>query len=188
MIVYKKTETAAELEGILQLQRQNLPVALSDAEKSSQGFVTVQHSYDNLKNLNEIEPHIIAKEDENVIAYLLAMTEKSQHDIPILIPMFQLFRQTPFAGKRVSDFRYIVVGQACVAKPYRGTGVFAGCYDFYRRTFQSTFDFAITEIDANNLRSLRAHQRIGFQEIHRYPAANDVEWVIVAWDWNRLSN
>lgn len=187
MIVYKRAETNADLEGILHLQRQNLPIALTDTEKRSQGFVTVQHSLADLKKLNEIEAHVIAKEGDAVIAYLLAMTEKSQHDIPVLIPLFQTFQQTPFAGKWVSDFRYIVVGQACVAKPYRGTGVFAGCYDFYRRTFQPAFDFAITEIDANNQRSLHAHQRIGFRELHRYNATHGVEWVIVVWNWNRLS-
>jgi len=50
-------------------------------------------------------------------------------------------------------------------------------------TFVDKFDFAITEIDNRNQRSLNAHKRIGFREIHRYNSADKTEWVIVVWDW-----
>lgn len=186
MINYTTASTAADLQGILQLQKQNLPSALSPDEISGQGFVTVVHSFDELNKLNEIEHHVIAKDGDNVIAYLLAMTEDSQSAIPVLVPMFEAFNNIPFAGRSVSDFAYIVVGQVCVGKRYRGLGVLDNCYRFYKETFQKKYAFAITEIDARNLRSLKAHKRIGFGEVFRY-ATNEVEWVIVLWDWNNLA-
>jgi predicted GNAT superfamily acetyltransferase len=187
MIQYKKATTEDELQRILQLQKQNLPSVLNEAEIRSQGFVTVDHSYAVLKKLNDIENHIIAKEGENVVAYLLAMTEQSQNDIPVLISMFQTFRRIPFAGKSVSDFQYIVVGQVCVDKNYRGKGILDECYAFYQQAFKNKYAFAITEIAANNPRSLNAHKRIGFEEIFQYNAQDGVDWVIVIWDWNNLS-
>jgi hypothetical protein len=33
-----------------------------------------------------------------------------------------------------------------------------------------------------NVRSLRAHQRIGFEELERYCDATD-EWVLLMWRW-----
>ena len=186
MVHIKKTESVEELKGILALQKQNLASSLTDEEIKSQGFVTVIHSLETLRQLNDIEPHIVANDDDRVSAYLLAMTEDSQLLIPVLQPMFELFRTIPFAGKTVSAFHYLVVGQVCVDKAYRGKGLLDQCYTFYKETFQNQYDFAITEIAAHNLRSLAAHRRIGFQEVHRYTAPDSVEWVIVLWDWNKF--
>lgn len=187
MIHYTRANTDAELTGILELQKQNLPSSLSEEEIQSQGFVTVVHSFDKLKGLNDIEPHIIAKDNDKVIAYLLVMTEQSANEIPVLKPMFEVFNRAPFAGKTVADFNYIVVGQVCVDKAYRGKGILDSCYHYYKETFQKKYDFAITEIDAANPRSLNAHKRIGFKEVYHYLGTNGVQWLIVLWDWNNLS-
>lgn len=187
MIHYQRVASEDELTGILQLQRQNLPAGLSEEEMRHEGFVTVSHNTAMLRELNRIEPHLIAREDNRVIAYLLTMTEQSQNDIPVLQPMFRLFLQLPFGEKKVSDYRYIVVGQVCVDKAYRSRGILDACYAAYREAFQKKYDFAITEIAAANLRSLRAHQRVGFREWYRYTAPDGMEWVIVVWDWNGLA-
>ena len=188
MIHYTRATTDSELNGILALQRKNLPSQLSKEEIESQGFVTVVHSFDDLKKLNDIESHVIAKDDERIVAYLLAMTRQSQFDIPVLKPMFQIFAQVGFAGKYVSDFHYIVVGQVCVDKEYRSKGILDDCYNYYKNTFKSSYDFAITEIDATNQRSLNAHKRIGFKEIHHFTGPEGKNWVIVLWDWNNLAD
>lgn len=187
MIQYTVSKTQSELSGILQLQKANLPGALTQEEVSAQGFVTVRHSYEDLKNLNDIEKHIIAKDASMVVAYLLAMTNISRFDIPVLKPMFDVFGKIPLSGKFVSQFNYIVVGQVCVHKSYRGKGVLDHCYSFYKDQYKSRYDFAITEIDINNPRSLNAHKRIGFNEIYRYKAADEKEWIIVMWDWNHIT-
>src|SRR5688572_31303460 len=133
-----------------------------------QGFVTVEHTLDNLQKMNEIEPHIIAKIDRQVIAYLLAMTPAFQDSLPVLKPMFQVFESLRYKGKAVAACRYIVVGQVCVDKVYRGQGILANCYQAYKNIFQPKYDFAITEIATRNIRSINAHKRIGFNELHRY--------------------
>lgn len=187
MILYTTASTDSDLHGILQLQQQNLTQALSVEERQSQGFVTVVHSFANLQQMNNIEKHVIAKDGEKVIAYLLAMTVQSKEDIPVLQPMFDLFSYIPFAGKALADYRYLVVGQVCVDKAYRGKGIFDKCYAFYKETYRGKYDFVITEIAATNQRSLAAHNRIGFQEFHRSESAGDTEWVIVLWNWNNVS-
>lgn len=183
MISYTTSTTDQELLGILALQKANLADGLTAAEIESQGFVTVTHSFAELKKLNDVENHIIAKDGDSIIAYLLAMTQHSRFDIPVLIPMFEMFTQLLFSDKPISSYNYMAVGQVCVDKNYRGVGILDNCYAAYKNRFKEKYDFAITEIVCTNLRSLNAHKRIGFKEIHRYNASNNTEWSIVVWDW-----
>ena len=104
MIEYTTSKSKDELLGILNLQKENLSDALTKDEIISQGFLTVNHSYDQLKNLNDIENHIIAKDNDKVIAYLLAMTQQSKFDLPVLVPMFERFEKISFLNKLISDY------------------------------------------------------------------------------------
>ncbi|MEJ7769795.1 MAG: hypothetical protein WKF89_18390, partial [Chitinophagaceae bacterium] len=55
-----------------------------------------------------------------------------------------------------------------------------------KKEYLSKYDFAITEIDGKNQRSLHAHKRVGFKEVGRYDAPGNTEWVIVLWNWNDI--
>jgi hypothetical protein len=183
-IAYTTALNDQNLLGILALQRRNLATNLKEEEIRSQGFVTVLHSVEDLQKMNAIEQHVIAIDADQVVAYLLAMTRASRNDIPVLIPMFDMIETIVFQGKPLSASSYIVVGQACVDKPYRGRGVFDAIYDHYARCFRHRYRYVITEIDTMNTRSLRAHNRVGFKTIHTYTAPDGVSWEIVLWDWN----
>ncbi len=183
MIIYSTADSKNDLKGILQLQKINLAPNLTEAEIQNQGFVTVDHSYDQLKKLNDHEKHVVAKDSEKVIGYLLAMTKRSRLDIPVLIPMFELFDTVSYKGKKISEYNYLVVGQVCIDKAYRGQGILDQCYSAYRKHYSTQYDFAITEIANANFRSLNAHRRIGFKEINTYLSPDKKEWVVVLWDW-----
>jgi RimJ/RimL family protein N-acetyltransferase len=45
------------------------------------------------------------------------------------------------------------------------------------------YDMAVTDIVSTNLRSRKAHQRIGFRELKSFVDEAETEWVIVVWDW-----
>jgi ribosomal protein S18 acetylase RimI-like enzyme len=186
MIRYTTSTTDNEFLQIIDLQQRNLPQNLNADEMQSQGFVTVQHSLADLQGMNAHEHNIVIKDDEQIVGYLLAMTKASKADIPILIPMFDCFDRVDYLGKLISTYHYIVVGQVCVDKAYRGKGLLDACYKAYADHFKSQYDFAITEIATKNERSINAHKRIGFEEVHRYSDANNVEWSIVVWDWRKV--
>src|SRR6185295_11945885 len=111
MITYTTANSKNDLEGILDLQKRNLAVSLTKDEIQTQGFVTVDHSYDQLEKLNDQEKHIIAKDDKKVIGYLLAMTRQCWSNIPVLISMFELFDTVSYNDKKISGYNYLVVGQ-----------------------------------------------------------------------------
>ena len=149
----------------------------------SQGFVTVSHSLNDLKTLNNYEQHLIIKEGEKIVGYLLAMTKNSKHDIPVLIPMFEIFDSIHYQNKLISSYNYLVVGQVCIDKDYRCRGLLDDGYAAYKNYFEEKYDFAITEIATANTRSINAHKRIGFCEIYTYTDTKNIEWSIVIWDW-----
>jgi GNAT superfamily N-acetyltransferase len=182
-IKYGKLIDKSDLEDILKLQRLNLRQHVPEHEKSSQGFVFVSHSLVDLDKLNQIEPHIIAKEGEHLVGYCLAMTKHSRDEIPSLVQMFEEFDSLSYQNKKISESNYLIVGQVCVAKEYRGKGIFRNLYKAYRTVYAPKYEFVITEISTRNLRSLTAHQKMGFQIIKTYQDEFE-EWAIVIWDWN----
>ncbi len=179
-ISYQLADSLQDLEGILVLQRQNLATSLTSLD---QGFVTVVHSINELQKMNNYSQHIIAKDGERVIAYLLAMTFACKEDVPVLLPMFEQFEKITYKNKKLSTYNYLVVGQVCVADGYRGKGILNQCYALYKDTHSVNYDFAITEIATRNITSIKAHQKIGFQEIIRFTDSLPEEWSIVVWDW-----
>ena len=185
MIQIKSAENESELLGILKLQEANLYQNLSAEEKSEQGFVTVRHTIEQLRGMNELAAHVIANDGDQVAGYILAMTKASREFIPVLIPMFEQFDQLFFKGKPISEFNYMVIGQICVGKDYRGQRLFDRMYAEYRNKFAQNFEFGITEIATSNLRSLKAHQRVGFETIHIFQDTLQ-EWAIVIWNWKDL--
>ena len=183
MILYSLADDSSDLQGILDLQKANLKSELTSESIAKEGFVTVSHSFAELYQLNVIEKHTVAKDGKTVVGYALAMTEKSRNDIAVLAPMFDLFDSLVYKHKLVSQYNYIVVGQVCIDKNYRGRGIFDELYENYKLQHQHNYDFAITEIAVSNIRSRKAHQRIGFEEIHFFTDCNGTEWVLVVWDF-----
>lgn len=179
-VTIKTSDTEEELLGILKLQKANHAASLTSI---ADGFVTVSHRLEDLEKMNAIAPHIIAKDGQKVVAYILAMTPECKEDIPVLKPMFEQFDQILYKGSKVSEYQYIVIGQVCVDKDYRGMGILDLAYAFYKETHEGNFRFAITEIATRNQRSIRAHQRIGFKVIHQFTDALPEDWSIVLWDW-----
>lgn len=173
MTIYKQADTLKELEQILDLQQQNLSKNISQKESAKEGFVTVEHSLEMLKAMNDVCRHIIALDKGTVVGYALCMHPKFAEDIEVLRPMFLEIEKVLTKKKN-----YMVMGQICVAKSFRGQGIFRKLYQTMKEKLPNSFDTIITEVDGKNNRSLAAHKAIGFQEMGRYIAA-DKEWVIV---------
>jgi GNAT superfamily N-acetyltransferase len=176
-ILYKRASSLDELDQIRKLQLQNSPQSIDAHEKLQEGFVTVQHSFALLEQMNFACAHIVAKDNASIIGYALVMLSSFRNEIIVLIPLFE--RIDKLVPKHQS---YIVMGQICIDKNYRKQGIFRGLYQFYKSELEHQYDFLITEVDATNLRSLQAHQAVGFTIIDSYKE-NGVFWNIISWDW-----
>jgi len=182
LIKYTTATGLDDIKQMLQLQWINLPKNISDQEAKDQGFVTVHHDESILTAMNEKFQHVIAKHEGGVVGYALVMLPEFGDKIAILKPMFDKINQLSYKGKPLEKTPYFVMGQVCVDKTYRGKGVFKGLYQKMKTEMSAHFDCIITEIATRNTRSIRAHEKVGFQPIHIY-ATNEEEWAIVGWDW-----
>ncbi|MEO6232497.1 MAG: GNAT family N-acetyltransferase [Ferruginibacter sp.] len=183
MIRFTTSKTDNDFYEIIALQKENLSKNLSESELKSQGFVTVIHELEDLQKMDTHEHNLVAKEDDKIVGYILAMTQQSKADIPVLVPMFNNFEQIIYKGKIIAEHNFIVVGQVCIQKDYRGKGLFDEVYNAYKKQFFNKYDFAITSIATTNQRSINAHKRVGFVELHSFTDPDNTEWSIVAWDW-----
>ena len=179
MITYNTSNTDSDLQQILNLQFKNLPKNISSQEAISQGFVTVHHDFDLLKKMNRPYPHIVARDEEKTIGYTLVMLRSFEKETPVLIPMFEQINSTLYKGKKLGEAKYFIMGQVCIDKAYRGQGIFKGLYGELKKRMSPHFDYIITEVATRNSRSMRAHEKIGFENIHQYKAGE--EWVILLW-------
>ncbi|TYP99926.1 acetyltransferase (GNAT) family protein [Tenacibaculum adriaticum] len=178
MVAYKITSTREELEQILNLQQKNLLKNLSEEEKKEQGFVTVEHTLGILQNMHDVQPHIIATHQNKVVGYALSMHQSFKNDIPVLVPMFDVIEKTV-----ENSLNYIVMGQICIDKDYRGKGIFRGLYDKMKKEVFKNFDAIITEVDALNTRSSNAHKAIGFKELVKYESGGQL-WELIIIETN----
>jgi predicted GNAT superfamily acetyltransferase len=171
-IEYCRANTEKDLEEILDLQGRNLPGQLTKAAMAEEGFLTVTHTLSLLRRMNERCPHIVARVGDQVVGYALCMHPDFSQEIPILQSMFREI------NSRIKDQTFIVMGQVCVDKPYRGQGVFRGLYQTMKEELKGDFDLIVTEVDSRNTRSLEAHMAIGFRVIKKYQS-DGRDWYLI---------
>jgi GNAT superfamily N-acetyltransferase len=182
MIQITQAKNDADLLGILTLQQQNLVKNITPAEAATQGFVTVVHDLDILRSMNDAAPHTIAKDGDKVVGYALTMLPQFRTDIPFLTSLFDMLDELPWKGRYFKALPYFVMGQVCVAKEYRGMGVFEQLYQGLRSFNAERFEVVGTDISSRNTRSLRAHERIGFERLSEFAVDDSGEkWIIVGW-------
>jgi hypothetical protein len=176
-VLYKRASTLEELKQIRTLQLQNSSQNITSEEKLQEGFVTVQHTVALLEQMNAACAHIVAKKEEKVVGFALVMLSNFRNEIEVLIPMFERIDSLLQPNQS-----YVIMGQVCIDRNYRKQGIFRGLYDFYRTELQQEFDFLITEVAAINLRSMSAHEAVGFKVIDSYKEEG-INWNIMLWDW-----
>ena len=110
------------------------------------------------------------------------MFQEFAEKIPVLVPMFRQIHHLKYKGIPLKDSRYVVMGQICIDKAYRTRGIFKGLYNTMKTVMNNHFDYIITEISDQNIRSLQAHYKIGFTHLNTYTSADDTLWVIVLLD------
>jgi ribosomal protein S18 acetylase RimI-like enzyme len=173
-----------EVQQILDLQALNHASTLSAEVMADQGFLTVRHDPEVLQHMNEVAPAVIAKDAGVLAGYALVMPREFAPRVPILAPMFDMLASLVWKGAVLRDNpRWFVMGQICVAESYRGQGIFDGLYAHMKTAYGSRYDFTVTEVAERNTRSIRAHERVGFETMHVYPDETTGEvWRVVVLD------
>ncbi len=175
---YGTASTDDELHQIIKLQRDNHTSSVSPLQAREEGFVTVMHSFPLLKEMNKAAPQIIARDSERVVGYALVMLKSFSEMIPVLQPMFDKLRAVKYEQRTITDHSFYVMGQICIDRSYRGQGVFDALYQKHEEIYGGGFELCVTSVSTSNVRSMRAHERVGFRIVHTFRDAMD-EWNIL---------
>ena len=185
MISIQLVTSKVEMKGVLALQQANLRKNITQEEAETQGFLMAEYDLDFLELLNQKSPGIIAKEGEKVVGYsLVALPETARHH-PLLADLVENIERCVFDGKPVNE--YVIVAQLCVSKECRGQGLVQKLYGSFRYHYANHFTYCVTDVAQANHRSLKAHQKRGFQVIDTLNYGG-IGWDIVLWDWNKKAS
>lgn len=180
-ILFEIASTDQHLEQILQLQRRNLIGAISAEQQAQQGFVFAEHTMPLLKRMAAELPQVIAVSDGRVIGYNLAMPVSMRNEIPSLVPMFEEFERCEYKGRPLATYNFMVGGQVCVDKDFRGRDLLRRLYHETRDRLPPGYQLCVTEVSARNSRGLNAHQKMGFEVVSTYHDGKEL-WKVVVWD------
>jgi ribosomal protein S18 acetylase RimI-like enzyme len=180
-----RVSSQSEIVGIRDLQTLNLKQNITTEEAIDQGFLTASYSIEYLQEMNAASPAIIAKDGDKVVGYALVATKDVRNGHELIEGLFDAIDKSEYNGKLLKDVNYVVVGQLCVAKEYRGQDLVQKLYGHFRECLSKEFTYLVTDIAKTNARSLKAHKKSGFQVINKL-MYEGFEWNIVLWDWNAL--
>ena len=152
--------TREDIAGILALQEENLP------ERG--GVLSVRLPRQWFEVAFADMPLIVARKEGRVVGYLVASSVSSQAHIPIVRAMLEVYPGAP------NSYFY---GPICVAASERGRGLPARMFEALRARMGERTCF--TFIRRDNIVSLRAHAKIGLNEVAEY-TFDGVPLVIVA--------
>lgn len=181
-ITLQLVKAKEEMKGVLALQQANLRKNITQEEAETQGFLMAEYDLDFLELLNHKSPGIIAKEGEKVVGYSLVALPETARQHPLLADLVENIERCQFEGKPVEN--YAIVAQLCVSKEYRGQDLVQKLYGSFRDHYANRYTYCITDVAQANHRSLKAHQKRGFQVIDTLDYGG-IGWNIVLWDWNK---
>lgn len=186
MITITRVTTHTELEGIKKLQEENLKKNLGDQEAKTEGFVTAEYTMEFLERMHGESASVIAKDGDQVIGYALVATRAIRHEHELLGDLFDTIDKINYQNRLLKDSNYVVIGQLCVSKNYRGLGLVQKIYQHFKKSLAPSFDYGITDVAQDNPRSLKAHLKSGFVIIDTLQYGG-LGWDIVLWDWTAAS-
>lgn len=172
-----------EIIGIRDLQALNLKQNITAEEAIDQGFLTAAYTIEYLQEMNAVFPSIIAKDGDKVVGYALVATKDIRKGHDLVEGLFDAIDACEYKGTLLKEVNYVVVGQLCVAKEYRGQDLVQKLYGHFRDCLSNEFTYLVTDVAKANVRSLKAHKKRGFQVINELTYGG-FGWDIVLWDWN----
>ncbi|MFZ9262108.1 MAG: GNAT family N-acetyltransferase [Chitinophagaceae bacterium] len=165
MIRIQLVQTSDEILQIKALQEKNLKQNITAEEASSQGFLTASYSIEYLQEMNKAFPSVIAKDGEKVVGYAMITTHAMREGHDLINDLFNNIDRCRYRGQFLKKTAYVVVGQLCVSKEYRGMNLVTRMYDHFAEAVRGNYSYIVTDVDCDNHRSLKAHANAGFEVI-----------------------
>ncbi|MCP6757052.1 hypothetical protein NL533_36040, partial [Klebsiella pneumoniae] len=77
-------------------------------------------------------------------------TKAIRHQHDLLGDLFNSIDKINYEGKQLRVTPYVVVGQLCVDRNYRGMGLVQQMYQQFRSSLSKEYDYCLTDVADNN--------------------------------------
>ncbi|KAJ3346298.1 hypothetical protein HDU91_007083 [Kappamyces sp. JEL0680] len=150
-----------------------------------------EYSVEFLAQMHQATPAVVAVDGLGcVVGYALAVDQSLALGHSLLSELCRTIQDQVVHSTDPSSF--VMVGQLCIAREWRGKGLVSQLYQHFRHIYAPAFQRCITDLSEWNLRSLRAHEKVGFTVVHSFSGADATTsgqtWHIICWDWRAGSD
>jgi len=177
--------TSADITGVLNLQEQYLYRNMIKKERKD-GFVTTPFTRRQIEEVLKENGLFVAKNKEGVVvAYIFAASWKYFEQWEIFNYMVSRFPKLSFQGQKITTENTFQYGPVCIAKKYRGQGLFNQLFEVMRLEFVKKYPISITFINQINEISTAAHTRkLGWEIIDDFEFNNN-QYLALGLDMNK---
>lgn len=153
--------TEADLDGILALQAAN--------QIARGGMLSAELARDRIAEMMRSMPLVVARRDGRVTGFLMTSTRAMHAELPVIRAMFAAY---PGAADAY------VYGPICIDATERGQGLAAAMFAALRRLEPGREGVLFIRLD--NEASLRAHRRMGMQQVATF-ALNGADFAVFSY-------
>jgi len=150
--------TLEDIEAVLRLHVKYHIDTVTETDKKD-GFVTTPFDAEILAELIAEKGLFVAKEGEDVLAYLMAASWDFCSRWPIFAQMIKGLSQIEYGNLRLSKENSYQYGPICIDVSVRGTGVLKDIFEFSRSEMAKRYPVLVTFVNQINPRSFAAHTR-----------------------------
>lgn len=180
-----KIATPVDSTAVLALQELYLVSNLSEEQKK-QGFVTTPFTSVQLQEVIERQELFVAKNNDEIIAYIFAGSWDFYKQWPIFNYMIELFPTLSFLEQAITLQNSFQYGPICIHKNYRGQGIIKPLFEIMRAQLSKKYPLGLTFINKTNIPSTRAHtEKLQWHIISDFKF-NTNEYHILAYDMTQL--
>lgn len=154
-----KIAELSDIEATLRLHAKYQIDTINEEDKKD-GFVTTAFTKEELTQLIEQEQGLfIAKEGEEVIAYVMAASWEFWSKWSMFQHMIKDLPNLEYKGQQLSVENSYQYGPICIDKQYRGTAVLKDIFNFSLAHMAKRYPILVTFVNQINPRSYQAHKR-----------------------------
>ena len=181
-----RVESALEsdIPAILALYRANHISNLTPAQAHHSGYIILDYPEWLLRAMMSLEPLLVAKDGTTLAGYLYPLPDYYRYIFPAFQERFDLMDGLTHQGKKLSEHRFMKVGQVVIREEYKGKGVFKLLVEEMRRRYSVQFELIVTRILSANPRSLAGHKKLGFQLLAESKEVKDGKPI---WSWHYIA-
>jgi len=174
-MIYKIADIS-DIDATLKLHKKYQIDTIKEEDKKD-GFVTTSFSKEELKELIAQKGLFVAKEGNDVKAYVMSASWEFWSKWPMFAYMADNLLDFKYKNELVTAKNSYQYGPICIDKSVRGSDVLENIFKLAATNMAKRYDFLVTFVNQINPRSYRAHtKKLGLDIVCEFDYNNNKYW------------